>query len=92
MNDIEVVWRRIERHAGQTFNTITGLEFTFQVPGRFLRVTRDGREINRSLSQTNFAEALRSMPVERPSDIKDRQGSAYTWAILMDPRIRQSDW
>jgi len=32
------------------------------------------------------------MPVERPSDIKDRQGSAYTWAILMDPRIRQSDW
>ena len=92
MNDIEVVWRRGERNAGQTFKTITGLEFTFQVPGRFLRVTRDGREINRSLSQTNFAEALRSMPVEKPSDIKDRQGSAYTWAILMDPRICQSDW
>ena len=92
MNDIEVVWRRGERNAGQTFKTITGLEFTFQVPGRFLRVTRDGREINRSLSQTNFAEALTSMPVERPSDLKDRQGSAYTWAILMDPRIRQSDW
>ena len=92
MNDIEVVWRRIERHAGQIFKTITGLEFTFQVLGRFLRVTRDGREINRSLSQTNFAEALRSMPAGSPSDIKNRQGSAYTWAILMDPRIRQSDW
>ena len=55
MNDIEVVWRRIERHAGQIFKTITGLEFTFQVPGRFLRVTRDGREINRSLSQPRSA-------------------------------------
>ena len=85
MNDIEAVWRRIERHAGQTFKTITGLEFTFRVPGRFLRVTRDGREINRSLSQTNFAEALTSMPAEKPSDIKDRQGSAYTWAISDGP-------
>lgn len=27
-----------------------------------------------------------------PSDIKDRQGSAYTWAILMDDRIREHDW
>ncbi len=24
--------------------------------------------------------------------IKDRQGSAYTWAILTDDRIRGSDW
>ena len=92
MNVIEVVWPRIERHAGETFTTITGLEFTFRVPGRFLRVTRDGHEINRSLSQTNFAKALTSMPTEKPSDIKDLQGFAYTWAILMDPRIRQSDW
>ena len=27
----------------------------YRVPGRFLRVTRDGHEINRSLSRTNFA-------------------------------------
>jgi hypothetical protein len=92
MTDIDVLWERIESHAGQTFATITSLEFTFRVVGRFLRVTRDGREINPSLPQTNFARALTSMPAEKPSDIKDRQGSAYTWAILMDPRIRQSDW
>jgi len=57
-----------------------------------LRVTRDGAEINRSLSKTDFSKAARQMPAVRPSDIKDRQGSAYTWAILMDNRIRRSDW
>jgi hypothetical protein len=89
---IDEIWSRIERCAGQTFTTATGLEFVYRVPGHYLRVTRDGREINRSLSRTNFAKAAAKMPAERPSSIKDRQGSAYTWAILMDPRVRGEDW
>ena len=92
MTDIDQVWPRIEQHAGSEFKTRTGLVFTYRVPGRFLRVTRDGREINRSLSRTNFAKALERMPTEHPSDLKDRQGSAYTWGVLMDPRIRLEDW
>ncbi len=92
MIDIDRVWARIERHAGQKFATATVLQFTYQVPGRFLRITRDGHEINRSLSRTNFAQALARMPAERPSHLKDRQGAAYTWGILMDQRIRQNDW
>lgn len=55
-------------------------------------MTRDGREINRSLSRTNFAKAAMAMPAAKLSDIEDRQGSAYTWAILMDKRVRQVDW
>lgn len=90
--NIDSVWPRIVQHAGQTFKTSTGLEFTYRVPGQFLRVTRDGREINRSLSRTNFARALEAMPVDRPGDISDCQGPAYTWAILMDPRVRRHDW
>ena len=86
------VWIRIERHAGQTFNTATGLPFTYRVPGDYVKVTRDGREINRSLSRTNFEKASASMPTARPSDIKESQGSAYTWAILMDRRIRADSW
>jgi hypothetical protein len=86
------VWTRIERCAGQTFTTVTGLEFTYLVPGNYLRVTRDGREINRSLSRTNFEKATSAMPAGKPSDLQDRQGSAYTWAILMDSRIRRGDW
>ncbi len=86
------MWPRIVQYAGQTFTTATGLEFTYRVAGQFLRVTREGREINRSLSRTNFARALEAMPADRPSDIADRQGSAYTWAILMDSRVRSGDW
>lgn len=92
MHSIDVVWPRIAQREGETFRTATGLEFTYQVPGQYLTVNRDGREINRSLSRTNFAKALNAVPVARPSDISERQGSAYTWAILMDPRVRLNDW
>jgi hypothetical protein len=50
------------------------------VTGDYLKVSRDGREINRSLLRTNFVKAAAAMPTEKPSDIKERQGSAYTWA------------
>lgn len=92
MANIEVVWARVERHAHAEFRTKTGLPFTYVVPGHFLRVIRDGQEINRSLSRTNFERALEMMPVEGPGDLKGRQGASYTWAILMDSRIRQRDW
>ena len=90
--NIDRVWDRIRAHAGEEFRTVTGLPFSYVVPGNYLRVLRNGREINRSLSRTNFAKAVEEMPAARPSDIKDRQGSAYTWAILTDPRIRGRDW
>ena len=92
MTDFDDVWTRIERHAGQTFATATGLPFTYRVPGDYLKVSRDGREINRSLSRTNFMKAAAAMPAAKPSDIKESQGSAYTWAILMDRRIRRDAW
>jgi hypothetical protein len=93
MANFDGVWGRIERHAGQTFETATGLPFTYRVPGDYLKVSRDdGREINRSLSRTNFRKACEAMPAAKPSDIKESQGSAYTWAILMDSRIRDDAW
>ncbi len=85
---IDHVWDRIKRRAGEQFLTKTGLPFTYEVPGNYLKVSR----ANRSLSRTNFQKALVSMPADGPGEIKDRQGSAYTWAILMDPRIRAADW
>jgi hypothetical protein len=92
MASFDDVWTRIERHAGQTFTTATGLPFTYRVPGDYLKISRDGREINRSLSRTNFVKASAAMPTAKPSDIKERQGPAYTWAILMDPCIRGDAW
>jgi hypothetical protein len=92
MPDFNHVWDRIQLSAGERFTTATGLPFTYRVPGEFVRVSRDGREINRSLSRTNFQRAMQSMPAASPGALRDRQGASYTWAILMDKRIRQSDW
>ena len=92
MPTIDEVWPRIEQNAGREFETVTGLRFTYRAPGQFIRVTRDGREINRVLSRTNFAKALPSMPASTPGQLKELQGAAYVWAILMDRRIRKSEW
>ena len=92
MTDIDTVRERIQRHAGSEFPTVKGLPSTYRVPGQYLRVTRGGEEVNRSLARTNFEHALASMPADGPGVLKGRQGASYTWAILMDPRIRQQDW
>jgi hypothetical protein len=88
MADIEIVWDRIRRHAGEEFLTITGLPFTYEVPGNYLRHNRTVRH----LSKTNFARALADMPADGSGAISSRQGPSYTWAILMDARIRSGDW
>jgi hypothetical protein len=74
------VWECIRRNAGIEFRTVTGLPFTYDVPGQSLRVTRDGKEINRSLSRTNFERALAMMPASNPGLLEGRQGASYTWA------------
>jgi len=92
VNDFDAVWDRIRSHAGETFRTKTGLAFSYYVPGAYLRIDRDGHEVQRSLSRTNFKKAAAQLPTDGPGDLKDRQGPSYTWAILMDRRIRRSDW
>ena len=84
MVDHDAVWERIRRHAGEDFRTITGLPFTYEVPGNYLTLSRTVR----LLSRTNFTKALEAMPAPSPAAIAERQGPSYTWAILMDPRIR----
>ena len=92
MLDEQRLWERIQRHAGEPFKTKHGRPFTYEVPGNYLRVTRERKEINRSLSRTNFMQAAAAMPADGPGAIKNRQGSSCTWAILMCERIRGSDW
>lgn len=88
MAKIDVVWERIRRNAGQNFKTVTGLPFTYEVPGNYLRTSRTVRH----LSRTNFQKALEFMPCDGPGALADLQGPSYTYAILMDPRIRSGDW
>jgi hypothetical protein len=86
--DLETVWERIRRHAGEPFRLVTGPEFTYEVPGNYLRPV--GRV--RHLSKTNFGKALPRLPLRQTTDVKDLQGSSYLFAILMDPRISRGEW
>jgi len=52
------------------------LPFTYVVPGNFLRATRDGEGINRSLSRTNFEKSLPLLPADGPAALKGRQGQS----------------
>ena len=91
MTDFNAVWERIRRHAGEAFTTKTGLDFSYRVPGAYLRVIRRDKEIERSLSRTNFEKASQMLPADGPGALKNCQGPSYTWAILMDPRIQRND-
>lgn len=86
--DIGVVWRRIEAAAGQTFRQIRGGEFTYEVRGNSLSPDRTDRMLPRS----HFGRALELVPLEDTVPVQHLQGPSYIYAILMDPRIRQSDW
>lgn len=92
MDDFEEMWDRIRRHAGAEFHTVQGLPFTYEIPGNYLVITRDGERINRSLSKTNFRKAAAQMPVGGPAGLRARQGASYTWAILSDSRISAGSW
>lgn len=88
MSSVEGVGARIRTHAGQEFRTVTDLPSTYEVPGNYLRVDRTIRNLARS----NFSKAIGLMPADGPGQLRGRHGASYTWAILMDPRIRQGDW
>lgn len=85
---IDEVWRRIESAAGETFRQLRGGEFTYEVRGRSLVPDRT----NRVLPRSDFERALELVPLENTVPLQSLQGPSYLYAILMDPRIRQSDW
>lgn len=85
---IEEVWARIEAATGQTFRQIRGGEFTYEVKGNSLVPDRT----NRVLSRSDFERALEFVPLKSTVPVQHLQGPSYLYAILMDSRIRQSDW
>jgi hypothetical protein len=87
-SNIDEVWARIKRHAGEDFTFTRGDVFQYEVPGNYLRPV--GRV--RHLSKSNFAKALRRVPLENTRSVSDLQGPSYVFAILMDKRVRQGEW
>ncbi len=85
---IDEVWRRMERHAGETFTQVRGGTFTYAIYGNGLDLDRT----NQVLQRSQIEEAVDRLPLENTSSVHDLRGPSYLYAILMDPRISQEDW
>ena len=84
----EIVWRRIVKHQGQVFRQIRGGEFTYSIQGDQIVLSRT----NWSIPRTHIEKALDLAPLESTVPVQHLFGPSYIYALIMDPRIRQSDW
>lgn len=82
------IWRRIEQHAGEEFRQLGGRPFTYRIRSRCVVPSTTKRQIHRS----EFEKALNLVPLENTVPVQHLQGPSYIYAILMDSRIRGSDW
>ena len=84
----DTVWQRIQRHAGEPFRQIRGGEFTYHMRSGAVWPDRT----NRALPRSHFERAFEMVPLSSTTSVQHLQGPSYLYAILMDPRIRLSDW
>lgn len=86
--DTDAVWNRIVANSGKPFHQMRGREFTYSARGRtiYLHTT------NRMISRTAIEKALERVPLENTATVQDLSAPSYIWGILMDERIRRSDW
>jgi len=84
---IEIVWSRIKQHEGEEFHQIRGKEFIYTIIGNNLIPPT-----NRTIPKSDFGKALELVPLSGTTEVQHLQGPSYIYAILMDKRIRQSDW
>ena len=88
MTGFEKVWIRIKAHEGETFTQIRGGEFTYEVVGNMVTPDRT----NQNFPRSHFEEALTLVPLKNTAPVQHLRGPSYIYAIMMDDRIRQSDW
>jgi hypothetical protein len=86
--EINSLWQRIEAHAGQEFHLTRGAQFRYKVAGGHVLPDRTNQQIPKS----HFEKALALVPLADTTEIQDLRGPSYIYAILVDARIRQSDW
>jgi len=88
MPDIETIWARIKACEGETFLLIQGGEFAYIVDGGQLTPDRT----NQNIPKSNFQAALPLLPLKNTVPVQHLRGPSFIYAILMDQRIRLSDW
>ena len=88
MPHIDAVWKRVIAHQGEYFYQIRGKEFTYSVNTSALTPSTT----NRNLPKCDFESALAFVPLQNTVPLQNLQGPSYIYAILMDIRIRQTEW
>lgn len=86
--NIETLWGRLADHEGETFTQIRGGTFTYTLSRTALRPDRTDWAIPRP----HVEEALALVPLPSTVAVQHLFGPSYIYAVLMDPRIRASDW
>lgn len=86
--EISEIWQRIKRHDGETFAQIRGGEFRYGVAANSINLDRT----NWSIPRSHIEEALTLVPLSNTVPVQHLFAPSYIYAILMDARIRQSDW
>lgn len=85
----DTIWRRIVAHGGQTFCQVRGGEFHYEMIGpHSLRLS----SVNQNLSYAILEQAYALVPLTNTGPVQHLRAPSYLYAILMDPRIRQTDW
>jgi hypothetical protein len=85
---LENVWERIRMNAGAEFRMIRGSRFQYTIVSDHVIPDRTKQQIPRS----HFAKALEFVPLVSTAPLQQLRGPSFIYAILMDSRIRQSDW
>lgn len=87
---IDDVWRRITGNAGQQFRQKLGKPFTYSIRGNTIEL----HTTNRMIPRSDLERALGHVPFASTTIVNRLavQAPSYVFAILMDPRVRKSDW
>ena len=90
MVSIIEVWSRIKEHEGDTFKTITGLEFSYSIDGDNIISSSPETDVN--IPKSHVEKSLERVPLKDTTEIQDLMGPSYLWGILNDERISSGDW
>jgi hypothetical protein len=88
MISADAVWHRIARTQGATFQQKLGKPFKYSVSDRTIHLSTTSWHISR----TAIEKALTLVPLDGPSTVNHLPAPSYVYGILMDTRIRGSDW
>ena len=86
--DANAVWSRICRHAGEPFHLIRGKAFRYEARSAHLILAA----VNQNLARSQLEQALELVPLSSTVDVQHLRAPSYIYAILMDDRVRRSDW